>query len=307
MKSCFLPEVMKRNRRSFFRSILSRGLILPVTTTELTFHVDHRGDRASRLFMGIKIKMSQQFQSVSTVWLEEQCECVGSGMACAGHASSLVLSPVCSTPPWGSWACGPWRCVRRRSSSGTRRSWNASDCDTCHEEVGRKKSDTKWNISTVRILTSKPWFWDEIDWLLIWVTMWPDKGSLIAEYAWFQRHFPCLYEVCVYTRVDRHTHDPFLWLPKEPSKYVKQHDAKTLRRRMWQMPPSVGPPVLQQLTFRAGVIAVFLFPLAFPRSASWWATGEPCIKRRSQAWDISESHSPFQTNVRHMAEGPLIC
>lgn len=57
-----------------------------------------------------------------------------------------------------------------------------------------------------------------------------------------------LYEVCVYTHVDRHAYDPFLWLPKELSKYVKQHYAKTIRRIMWQMPPSVGPPVLQQLT-----------------------------------------------------------
>lgn len=201
MKSCFLPEVMKRNRRSFFEQRPD----FTVRTSELTFQTDHRGDGASRLFMEINIKMSKQSPCVFTVWLEEQCECVRSGMACVGHASGLVLSPVCSTPPWGSWACGPWRCVQRRSSSGTRRSWNASDCDTYHEEVGRKKSDTKWNISTVIILIYKPWFWAKIDWLLIWVTIWPDKRSLIAECAWFEHHFLCLYEVCVYRHVDRHT------------------------------------------------------------------------------------------------------
>lgn len=152
MKSCFLPEVMKLIHMSIFW-VLSRETWFYLLWPQSVDLSD--GSQWKQSFPALKgIKISEQFQSamrgllfVCTAWSEDQYESVRSGMACVGHAKNIALSPVCSTPPWGSWACGPWLCVQRRSSSGTRRSWNASDCDTYHEEIARRKSDTKANIS----------------------------------------------------------------------------------------------------------------------------------------------------------------
>lgn len=181
--------------------------------------------------MGIKI--SKQFQSamrgllfVCTAWSEDQYKSVRSGMACVGHAKNIALSPVCSTPPWGSWACGPWLCVQRRSSSGTRRSWNASDCDTYHEEIARRKSDTKSNISQGDNSNSQAIIYTQ--------------NQLSINLSNAMNRYPMW---CVYVRVEQHIYDPFLRPPKElsfslpvkesqtrsqtfanlPSKYVKQY------------------------------------------------------------------------------------
>lgn len=115
------------------------------------------GRQSFPLLKGIKTKGTLKVNNSNVLWrdcclhvhydLKDPYWSVGSGTAHLGYTNDLMLSPVCSIPPWGSWACGLWLCVQRRSSSGTRHSWNASDCDTYRERLEERKV----------ILIYKPW------------------------------------------------------------------------------------------------------------------------------------------------------